>query len=371
MSGKVSRREFLKQASKWSLFGTGILLSNHLLAACVFSPRVKESKGQIVFANKSLGYYFFIIQQEAMHRAAQARGYDFSAMISNMNSDRQIEQMKNITKKKPTAIICEPVASDQELTRVIDTLKQDGIPVGVIDTPLLDGDVSITVAFDNYKGGEMAAEKVIELLKEKYKEPKGIVLNCYGDLKSVAWKLRKDGFENKIKKYKQIKLISKATSGDLTKMYDVTYETLQTNEILDAVHAPSETPARGMYEALKARNKLHPIGNADHVIFVTIDGEPIAHEWIKEGILDASISQDPIAHAEICVEMLDSYVLQRKPLPLKNYSNEKYYWKEAKVKATSSGPSVMIPPFEINKNNVNDKRHWANIAFYDWGIKYL
>jgi ABC-type sugar transport system substrate-binding protein len=241
----------------------------------------------------------------------------------------------------------------------------------VIDTPLVNGAASITVAFDNYKSGEIAAEKVVKLLNQKYGEPSGFVLNCYGDLSSVAWRLRKEGFENTIKKYKKIQLINKETDGDLTKMYDVTNEILVKYPDLDAIHAPSETPAFGVYEALKANNKLHPVGSTNHIIFVTIDGEPIAHKWIKEGFLDASISQDPIAYGEICVQMLIDYVLENKPLPKGNYSNDRYYWKNAEFKMTTHGSSLMIPPFIIDQNNVDDDRHWANIAYDKWGLKYL
>jgi simple sugar transport system substrate-binding protein len=75
-------------------------------------------------------------------------------------------------------------------------LKKAGehrIPIGVIDTPVTIGEVSITIAFDNYKGGQMAAEKVVTLLKEKYGEPRGYVLNYYGTLSSMAWDLRRKG----------------------------------------------------------------------------------------------------------------------------------------------------------------------------------
>ncbi|MCM3712500.1 sugar ABC transporter substrate-binding protein [Alkalihalobacillus oceani] len=374
MSNLMSRREFLKRTAQWSAFGTGALMGTHLLSACSFSAKhepVLEGRGQVVYANKSLGYYFFIIQQEAMHREVEARGFEFMATISNFNAERQALQVRRAAMKKPAALICDPVDSNEEFIQVIEEVRKQGIPVGVIDTPLNEGDVSITVAFDNYKGGVMAAEKVVRLLIEKYGSPRGVVLNCYGSLSSLAWKLRKEGFEKTLQQYRHIELISKATEGDVTKMYEVTEETLWEYPNLDAVHAASETPARGIYEALKSRKRLYPAGSAEHVIFVTIDGEPIAHEWIKEGSLDASISQDPIAYAEICVELLDTYTIQNKPIPFKTYSNDRYYWQEAELRPTIAGPQLVIPPFEVNQSNVNDKRHWANIALKEWGIKYV
>ncbi len=374
MSVKISRRDFLKAVSSWSIVGASLLVSSPILSACTYAGGkdiITKSKGHFFYAQKSLGYYFFIIQQEAMQRAVEARGYEFVAVVSNLNSSVQVKQIEEAVNRHPVAIICDPVSSGQTFANAVKKINDEGIPVGIVDTPVINGEISITVAFDNYKGGQMAAEKMISLLKKKYGEPRGTILHCYGDLNSFAWQLRKDGFENTIKKYEQIRLISIPTVGDLTKVYDATYSILYQYPELDGIHTPSETPARGIFEALKAHNKLYPIGNKEHVIVVTIDGEPIAHQWIKEGILDASISQDPIAYSEICVEMLDTYILSRKPIPKKNYINEKYYWREAKLEMTSSGPQITIPPFEINVRNVNDRRLWANIAYKDWGLTYL
>jgi simple sugar transport system substrate-binding protein len=376
---KMSRRQFLSVMGKWGILGAGLGLSGVSWISCekkqnidsVLNDVVNDGeKGFIYFANKSLGYYFFIIQQEAINRAAQSRGWDFQTTIADFEPMKQVSQANNSLKKRPMAIIVDPVDSEG-LISSIELAQKEGIPVGIIDTPVTRGKTAITVAFDNYRGGLMVAEKIISLLQQKYGQPKGLVLNLYGDLKSHAWVLRKKGFESVIEKYKNIQLMSHPTDGDLTKMHDVTFNMLTEFPDLDAIHAPSEAPARGIYQALKEKNKLHPIGSPEHIIFVTIDGEPIAHKWIKEGILDATISQDAIAYGEICVELLHKYSLKGLDVPLGEYSNSKYYWQKAKIIDSSSGPSLMLPPFEVNSSNVKDKRLWGNIAFNDWGIKYL
>lgn len=374
MNDRISRREFLKAVTRWGVLGSFLFFPS-FSASCSFLNRkdhlIDRKKGSIFYAQKSLGYYFYIIQQEAMRREVERRGYKLYSSVSNLNTTQQVNQIKEAAKKKPVAIICNPVSSGQTFAEVLTDIKRRGIPVGIVDTPLTNGEVSITVSFDNFKGGQMAAEKLVSLLQEKYGEPRGTILNCYGDLNSYAWQLRKQGFESVIGKYKNIHLISIPTMGDITKMYDATYSTLQKYPHLDGIHAPSETPARGIYEALKSLNRLFPVEDKKHIFFVTIDGEPIAHQWIKEGILDASISQDPIAYSEICIDLLDSYILKDKPIPEENYRNEKYYFKEAEFRKTSVGPHLTIPPFEINDENVDDQRLWANIAHREWGISYI
>jgi simple sugar transport system substrate-binding protein/ribose transport system substrate-binding protein len=71
------------------------------------------------------------------------------------------------------------------------------------------------------------------------------------------------------------------------------------------------------------------------------------------------------------VELIIDYVLKNKPIPKNSYSNDRYYWKKAELKMTTHGSSLMIPPFIIDRNNVDDGRLWANIAYYKWGLKYL
>ncbi|WP_250862619.1 substrate-binding domain-containing protein, partial [Caballeronia sp. INML3] len=81
--------------------------------------------------------------------------------------------------KNPSAIIADPIDS-QAIVSVIKKYNMKKIPVGIIDTPALGGDVAVTVDFDNHQGGIMAAEAIVGLLKKKHGSAKGSVLNCYG-----------------------------------------------------------------------------------------------------------------------------------------------------------------------------------------------
>ena len=272
--------------------------------------------------------------------------------------------MRNVT-----AIVCNPIDSEG-IIGAVEKANKAGIPVAVTDTPTMGGDVAVTIAFDNYRGGYMAAQRIAELLKAKYGEVKGVVLNAYGALESYAWRLRKQGFDAAMREYPNITYLDRPTEGMIEKMYNVTVNTLAEYPGLDAVHAPSETPAQGIYQALKEKGKLHKIGDPKHVIFVTIDGEPIALKWIREEYLDASVSQDPIAYQEMALEMLVKYAMEGKKVPLGEYTNDKYYWERATIVNGMAGPEIVLPPFYIDKSNVDDKRHWGYIAEKVWGIPY-
>lgn len=341
-------------------------------AGALAVPRWATAEGKpfVPFSNKSLDYYFFATEQEAVKRAVEAKGWEFQAVNANFSTTSQLEQWQSLMLKSPAAIIADPIDS-QAIVSAIRKYNMKKIPVGIIDTPALGGDVAITVDFDNYQGGVMAANTIVAALKKKYGgTPKGTVLNCYGALQSVAWRLRKEGMDATFKQYPQIKVINRPTEGLLKNMLSETLSALSEYPDLDAVHAPSDSPARGIATALQQKGKWKKVGEPGHVIFVTIDGEPAALQWIGDGYMDAVVSQDPIAYGQITVEMLDRYAMKNQPVPLGPYQNDKYFWEKAVITKSDSGPSLVIPPFIVDGSSVKDKRHWANIAYNEWGLRY-
>ncbi len=171
-------------------------------------------------------------------------------------------------------------------------------------------------------------------------------------------------------KYPDITYISRPTEGQLDQMLSVTLSTLSEHPDLDAVHAPSDSPARGITTALQQKNRWKKVGEEGHVIFVTIDGEPVAVRGIQDGYMDACVSQDPIAYGEIAVELLEKHAMKGEEVPLGAYENKKYFWEKGEIVKGDTGPTLIIPPFVINGDNAADKRHWGYVAEKEWGVPY-
>jgi simple sugar transport system substrate-binding protein len=339
-------------------------------AAVSQQPKNEEKKGFIALSHKSLNYYAFVAMQEAAKKKAEEYGWGFESAIADFDSAKQTNQIMNFISKKPLAIITDPNDSEGIVTAINKAVKE-GIPVGVFDTPTTGGDVAFTVAFDNYKAGQMAAEEIVKKLEKKNGEAKGIVLNAYGAMSSSAWRARKEGFDDIMKKYPKVNYLAMPAEGDMRKTQDVALNAIAKYGKIDAVHAPSDNPAMGLYEALKQTNNLKKVGEEGHVIFVTIDAEPIALQRIKEGWYDATINQDCVAYGELIVQMLHDYTLKDgSKVPLMTFKSDKYYWKEAPIIKGESGPRMIINPYTIDSGNVDDPKHWGNIAWNKYGIKY-
>lgn len=350
--------------SRRSVLAGGVVLG---LGAMLGRTAMAQTSLSIPYANKSLDYYFFVIQQEAVKRAVEAQSGNFQATNASFDNTRQLEQWQSLMLSRPSAIISDPIDS-QAIVSAIRRYNRQKIPVAIIDTPADGGDVAITVSFDNFQGGVMAAEEIVKRLVHKHGSPKGTVLNCYGALASVAWRLRKEGMDSVFAKYPDIKYLARPTEGQLEKMLAVTLSTLSEYPDLDAVHAPSDSPSRGIVTALQQKNCWKKVGEPGHIIFINIDGEPIALKWIQDGYMDACVSQDPVAYGEIAVEMIVKHSLKGEAVPLGTYQNKKYFWEKGEIVQGKTGPTLIIPAFVINAENAGDKRHWGTVAEKDWGV---
>jgi simple sugar transport system substrate-binding protein len=340
------------------------------LAMGMHSPLFAQTKPLLGFSNKSLDFYFFRIMEEAAKRSTEQLGWEFQAVNASFDSTTQLQQWDSLMLKSPIALVGATVDS-QAMMSAVRKANAKNIPAAMIDSLSNGGKVAISVAFDNTQGGVMAAEAVIERLKQKYNgQAKGVVLNCYGSLKSDAWRDRKVGWDATFAKYPDITLLNRPTEGLLKNMLSVTVDTLSEYPDLDAVHAPSDTPARGIVTALRQKGKWKKVGEEGHVIFVTIDGEPGGIEHLKSGYQDTDISQDPIAYSEIAVELLSKHAVKGEAVPLGIYENTKYFWEKGDIVEGNTGPRLIIPPFAITPENATDKRHWGNVAVNDWGIQY-
>jgi len=121
-----------------------------LAAAGSLPAALAQRKPFIPFSNKSLDYYFFVIQEEAVKRSVEANQWQFQATNANFDNTRQLEQWQSLMLKNPAGIVCDPIDS-QAIISAITRYKAKKIPVALIDTPADGGDVDITISFDNLK----------------------------------------------------------------------------------------------------------------------------------------------------------------------------------------------------------------------------
>ncbi len=326
------------------------------------------AKDTIALVNLTLRSFFFTVQNESVKRGAEGLGYKFVSVDSNLDAALQNTQYQNYIAQGVKAIVCDAVDSDG-LVDMVNKAHEAGIYTAMVDTVVTGGHVDISVAFDNLAAGRLAGQQVVDALTKKYGEPKGSVLNLYGRMSSQAGRLRSQGFEEVIKKYPKIEY--KATQVlNVAETHDGVVNALTTNPDLDAIFNYTEGSYDAMVEALQKFDRWKKMGEDGHMILVTVDGTPPALNYIKQGYAEAAVAQDSFAYGQIATELLGKYTFNGKPIPLGKYTNNKYYWETCEIVDSPSGPLVNVPTYVINKDNVDDPRHWANMGVNEWGLKY-
>lgn len=314
----------------------------------------------IAYTQKTMNQYFHVALQERVEEAVKAAG--FTAEVANCNNDStlQNDQMQNFISKNPKAIIVNTVDSDA-LNDAVTSAMSAEIPIVMVDNPASTAVADCTIKFDNYQCGQMAAERIIEQLKEKNGSAKGRVVNVYGAMSSESWRLRKDGFDAVMKENPEIEYIEVPGEGERSKSQEaLTNVIAKYNGDIDAVHCPSDDPGLGCAEALQVANMWYPVGDDKHIIFVTGDGEPEAVKFLQEGFYDAIIVEDAYAYGPIAVEMLTEYIFKGETVPTSGtYTNEAFYWKTAEYMDSEIGPVLQVPPYALDQSNVGEEGHWG------------
>lgn len=322
-----------------------------------------DGSNLIVYTQKTMNQYFHVALQEKVEEAVKEAGHNVEVANCNNDSTLQNDQFRNFISKKPKAIIANAVDSDA-LNDVANEAVKAGIPVIMVDNPASTAVVDGSVKFDNFQCGAMAAEKVVEALSEKYGTPKGRVINVYGAMSSECWRLRKDGFESIIQQYPDIEYIEVPGEGERAKSQEaLTNVIAKYHSEIDAVHCPSDDPGLGCAEAMQIAGVWYPVGDENHVIFVTGDGEPDAVKLLKEGYYDAIIVEDAYAYGPIAVDLLEQYVFKGETIPTSGtYTNDNFYWKTAEFMDGETGPVLQVPPYALDASNVTEDGHWGVVA---------
>lgn len=82
------------------------------------------------------------------------------------DAGEQVTVLENVIAGQPDAIVIAPTSSEAPVNALKDAMSM-GIKVVVIDTPLSTEDYDAFLGTDNYAGGKLAAQMMVDTLKEK------------------------------------------------------------------------------------------------------------------------------------------------------------------------------------------------------------
>ena len=268
-------------------------------------PTAAKTKTVIGISLLSLANPFFKIMADAMKVEADKQGYELVVTAGEFDPARQKDQVNDFIVKKVNAIILSPCDSHSIGTSIQEANKA-GIPVFTSDIACLDKAATVTthIATDNYAGGKLAGQAMLEALNGKGK----IAIIDHPEVESVLQRTR--GFKEVIAAAKGIEIVAQLPGGAARDTaFKTAQDILEKNAQLDGIFAINDESALGTLAAIEKA------GRAGKIKVIGFDGMMEARHAIKEGKIYAETIQYPDKIGQITIQTITKYMAGEKVPP--------------------------------------------------------
>jgi len=236
------------------------------------------------------------------------RGNKVINLNPNMIVDAQIRDLNYMVAQDVDGILMAPTSATG-LVATIGKVVARGIPVVTYDADADTPKVLINIRVSNKKIGELAAEGMINAVKEDGAELKGKVLLISGSTTNIAAIERRDGAMSVFKKYPGLEPV--------VYMIEGWSQADSKKTVVNAVSAwgpPLGIVACNSYvgigaiEGLKSANAAVPRGQKGHVYVGVVDVEAPMKEFMHQGLCDVGIDQPQLFYPTLAQYFLQEYI---------------------------------------------------------------
>lgn len=254
------------------------------LALLILAPACnRDNRKVIAVIPKGRAHLFWQSVHGGAAKAAQEANVDliWNGPASETDYNGQLQIVDAMINRRVDAIAVAPI-DRKVMVSVVERAAREKVPVVIFDSGI-DTDLFLSqVATDNYRAGEMAAQRMGKLLNGKGKV--AMVMVQPGAASTMA---REDGFQKKIKSdFPAIEIVAAQYGwADFAKSLAVAENILTAHPELDAMFASNESSTVGAAQALKGRNTK--------VKLVGFDWSPTLLDDLKSGLIDSLVVQDP------------------------------------------------------------------------------
>ena len=273
------------------------------------------------------------------------------APVANANGDsgKQITDIHNLIAQGARGIILVPTDSNA-IVPGIDFAASKNVPVVVIDIGPGGGKTAMIVRANNLRMGEDAAKWLAKAVGGK-----GSVLSMMGDQATTNGRDRTTGFDDYMKKnYPDIKVIEQPTYWKTDKATAVAQTVVSSTPDLAGIYMQSDSVMlAGVLNVLKSAGRLKAVGEPGHIFLISIDGTPFALEKIREGMLDAAVSQPLNLYVKYGLEYLQAAVAG-KSFSLGPTDHE------STIVDFKGNPMDLLPAPVVTKDSASDPDLWGN-----------
>jgi ribose transport system substrate-binding protein len=261
-------------------------------------------KGTIGFSALTLKNPFFKVIADSLSEEATKQGFKVIVNDSERDVNTQSQHVDNYIAQGVTAIVLNP-ADRIAIGPAVKKANAAGIPVFTCDLQCVAEDAKIAghVGTDNYQGGKLAGQAMIEAVGEAggkvlilhFKQANSCVLRVRGFREVI------DAY-NKDHRTGKIDIVAELDGGGLRdEGFRAASDALQAHPDLSAIFAINDPSALGAWTALKQANKT------EQIKIIGFDGQLEGKQAIKEGKIYADPIQFPEKMGVITVQSIVKY----------------------------------------------------------------
>lgn len=255
----------------------------------------KEASELVVGVSIStLNNPFFVSLEEGIVKLADENGTEVKTLDAQNDTAKQTNDIDDLIQQGVDILLINPVDSSA-ITPAVESANSYGIPVITIDRSSEGGEVLTLVASDNVEGGEMAAEYIKEISGENVK-----TVQLEGVPGASATRERGEGFKNVADESLDV-IDSQTANFDRAEGLTVMENMLQANPDIKAVFAQNDEMALGAIEAIQSA------GLAGEIQVVGFDGTEDGIKSVEEGVLSATVAQQPEEMGRLALEAAYAY----------------------------------------------------------------
>lgn len=249
------------------------------------AAEVTNEKVYIPIIAKGLRYSFWKPVKSGAERAASDLGIKitFEGPQEEAQTQEQLDMLNIALARNPQALILSAVDS-KAVTPYLEEAQAAGIPVIGFDSGVDSPIIKTTVATDNYGAGELAAQKMVDLLDKK-----GKVAIIIQDSTSQVAANRRDGFIDTItQQYPSMDVVAVGYGeGDAEKSSEIAKNIFKNHPDLKGIFGGNQGSAEGIVKAIRELNK------EGEIVAIGFDSGNILIDAIKDGIITGAVSQNP------------------------------------------------------------------------------
>lgn len=264
-----------------------------------------EARGTIGFSALTLKNPFFKIIADSMTDAGQKHGFEVIVNDAERDVNEQSKHIDNYIAQGVAAIVLNP-ADRIAIGPAIRKANKAGIPVFTCDLQCAaeDAEVAGHIGTDNYQGGRLAGEAMLEALGDAGGQ---VLVLHFKQANSCV--LRVQGFSevldehNKDRETGKVTIVSELEGGGLRdEGFKAASDALLAHQNLRGIFAINDPSALGAWTALKQAEKL------DQVTIIGFDGQLEGKQAILEGKIYADPIQFPKKMGSVSVENIVKYL---------------------------------------------------------------